>query len=160
MALYRAAGPICHPMNSQIHWQQPETASTALESAVSPMSAIWRTIRGYILWSYERGSLHYDIMVTLILLFVFVSPHFINFKDKPVERNPHLTGVVVIPGEKGELIYQIQASAVNTAAGGDVPRQLERIIEPISGAVSITRVETLKDASGHTQSYKVWVEKE
>jgi len=146
-------------MNSQIHWQQPE-ASTALESVVSPMGAIWRTIRGYILWSYERGSLHYDIMVTLILLFVFVSPHFINFKDKPVERNPHLTGVVVLPGEKGEFIYQIQASAVNTAADGDIRQQLEKIIEPISGAVSITKVETVKDAVGHPQSYKVWVEKE
>ena len=146
-------------MTSQIHWQQPE-ASTALESVVSPMGAIWRTIRGYILWSYERGSLHYDIMVTLILLFVFVSPHFINFKDKPVERNPHLTGVVVLPGEKGEFIYQIQASAVNTAADGDIRQQLEKIIEPISGAVSITKVETVKDAVGHPQSYKVWVEKE
>jgi hypothetical protein len=147
-------------MNSQIHWRQPETASTALDSAVTPMGAIWRTIRGYILWSYERGSLHYDVMVTLILLFVFVSPHFINFKDKPVERNPHLTGVVVIPGAKGEFIYQIQASAVNGAAGEDIRRQLERIIEPIAGAVSITKYEALKDASGHTQSYKVWVEKE
>jgi hypothetical protein len=146
-------------MNSQIHWQQPGT-SAALESAVSPMGATWRTIRGYILWSYERGSLHYDIMVTLILLFVFVSPHFINFKDKPVERNPHLTGVVVIPGEKGGFIYQIQASAVNAAAGEDVRRQLERIIEPISGAVSVTKYETVNDASGHPQSYKVWVEKE
>jgi hypothetical protein len=146
-------------MNSQIHWQQPE-ASTVLEGNVSPMGAIWRTIRGYILWSYERGSLHYDIMVTLILLFVFLSPHLINFKDKPVERNPHLTGVVVIPGEKGGFIYQIQASAVNTAADEDVRRQLEQIIEPISGAVNITRVETIKDAAGHTQSYKVWVEKE
>src|ERR1700691_1819116 len=103
-------------MNSPIHWQQPE-ASTALDIAVSPMGAIWRTIRGYILWSYERGSLHYDIMVTLILLFVFVSPHFVNYKDKPVERNPHLTGVIVIPSENGGFIYQIQASAVNTAAG-------------------------------------------
>ncbi|MGD0415044.1 MAG: hypothetical protein ABSA80_06800 [Terriglobales bacterium] len=147
-------------MNSQIDWQQPETASTTLESAVSPMGAIWRTIRGYILWSYERGSLHYDIMVTLILLFVFVSPHFINFKDKPVEHIPHLTGVVVIPSAKGELIYQIQASALNNAANGDVRRQLEQIIEPISGAVSITNIETVKDVSGHTQSYKVWVEKE
>jgi hypothetical protein len=146
-------------MNSPIHWQQPE-ASTVPAGAVSPMGAIWRTIRGYILWSYERGSLHYDIMVTLILLFVFVSPHYINFKDKPVERNPHLTGVVVIPGEKGGFIYQIQASAVNTAAGQDVRRQLERIIEPISGAVSITRYEPVKDGSGHTLSYKVWVEKE
>ncbi len=124
------------------------------------MGVIWRTIRGYILWSYERGSLHYDIMVTLILLFVFVSPHYIKFKDNPVERNPHLTGVVVIPGEKGGFIYQIQASAVNTTEGADVRRQLERIIEPISGAVSITRVEALKDGSGHTLSYNVWVEKE
>ena len=147
-------------MNSQIHLQRSESASVALESPVSPMGAIWRTIRGYILWSYERGSLHYDIMVTLILIFVFVSPRFINFKDKPVERNPHLTGVVVIPGEKGGFIYQIQASAVNITEGADVRRQLERIIEPISGAVSITRVETLKDGSGHTLSYKVWVEKE
>ena len=99
-------------MNSQIHLQQPE-ASLALDGAISPMGAIWRTIRGYILWSYERGSLHYDIMVTLILLFIFVSPRFINFKDKPVERNPHLTGVVVIPSEKGGFVYQIQASAVS-----------------------------------------------
>ena len=146
-------------MNSQIHWQQPE-ASTALDSAVSPMGAIWRTIRGYILWSYERGSLHYDIMVTLILLFIFVSPHLVNFKDKPVERNPHLTGVVVIPGEKGGFIYQIQASAVNPSAGGDIRRQLEQIIEPISGAVTITNVDTVKDSKGDTVSYKVAVQKE
>jgi hypothetical protein len=124
------------------------------------MGETWRTIRGYILWSYERGSLHYDIMVTLILIFVFVSPRFIHYKDNPVERNPHLTGVVVIPGEKGGFIYQIQAAAVNAAPGQDVRRQLEKIIEPISGAVSVTRYEPVQDASGHTQSYKVWVEKE
>src|SRR6266481_7475037 len=146
-------------MNSQIDWQRSESL-TAHPADTSPMGAIWRTIRGYILWSYERGSLHYDIMVTLILLFVFISPRFINFKDKPVERNPHLTGVIVIPSERGEFIYQIQASEVNTADGGDVRRQLERIIEPISGAVSITRYETVKDSAGHAQSYKVWVEKE
>jgi hypothetical protein len=124
------------------------------------MGAIWRTIRGYIFWSYERGSLHYDIMVTLILLFVFLSPRILNYKDKPVERIPHLTGVVVIPGEKGEFIYQIQASAVKTVQGGDTNRQLEKIIEPISGAVSIVRYETVNDASGHLQSYKVWAKKE
>src|ERR1700689_2292152 len=131
-------------MNSPIHWQQPE-ASTALDIAVAPKGGIWRTIRRFILWSYERGSLHYDIMVTLILLFIFVTPHYVNFKDKPVERNPNLTGVAVIPDAQGGFIYQIQASAVNTAAGQDVRRQLEQIIEPISGAVSITRYETVKD---------------
>jgi len=124
------------------------------------MGAMWRTIRGYILWSYERGTLHYDIMVTLILLFVFISPRYINYNDKPVERNPHPIGVMVIPDEQGGFIYQIPASAVNAVAGADVRQQLVRIIEPISGAVSISRYETVKDAAGRTQSYKVWVEKD
>jgi hypothetical protein len=145
-------------MNSQIDWQRPET--TVAASAASPMGAIWRTIRGYILWSYERGTLHYDIMVTLILLFVFISPRYINYKDKPVERNPHPTGVMVIPDEKGGFIYQIPASAVNATPGADIRQQLEWIIEPISGAVSVSRYETVKDAAGRPQSYKVWVEKE
>src|ERR1039457_2111157 len=114
-------------MNSQINLQRSEAVLTVPE-AVSPMGAIWRTIRGYILWSYERGSLHYDIMVTLILLFVFLAPRFINFKDKPVVRNPHATPVLVIPDEKGGFIYQIPASAVNSAAGGNIRGQLERII--------------------------------
>jgi hypothetical protein len=151
---------IANPMNSPIHLQQREAVLTVPKIPVSPMGAIWRTIRGYILWSYERGSLHYDIMVTLILLFVFVAPHYINFKDKPVERNPHTTGVVIIPDEKGGFVYQIPAAAINPPAGTDIRRQFERIIEPISGAVSISRYEPVKDAAGHTQSYKVWVEKE
>jgi hypothetical protein len=145
-------------MNSQIDWQRPETVVAA--KTVSPMGAIWRTIRGYILWSHERGSVHFDIMVTLILLFIFISPHYINYKDKPVERNPHPIGVMVIPDEQGGFIYRIPASAVNATAGADVRQQLVRIIEPISGAVSVSRYETVKDASGHTQSYKVWVEKD
>jgi hypothetical protein len=147
-------------MNSQINLQAAETVLTVPKAAVSPMGAIWRTIRGYILWSYERGSLHYDIMVTLILLFVFVSPYVINFKDKPVERNARATGVLVIPDQQGGFIYQIPASAVNSDAGADIRKQLERIIEPIAGAVSITKFEPVKDPVGHTQSYKVWVDKE
>jgi len=145
-------------MNSQIDWQRPEAATAA--HAVSPMGAVWRTIRGYILWSYERGTLHYDIMVTLILLFVFISPRYINYNDKPVERNPHSTGVVVIPDPKGGFIYQIPAAAVSVKPGSDIRQQLLQIIEPISGAVSVSRYEAVKDASGRTQSYKVWVEKE
>lgn len=124
-----------------------------------PMNSIWRTIRGYILWSYERGSLHYDVMVTLILLFVFLSPRWINFKDKPVEHVPLQTGVLIRPDADGGFIYQIDASAVSEK---DIStrEQLLRIIEPISGAVAISKVEEVRDRSGHLQSYKVWVEKE
>ena len=146
---------------------QRADASPSVTSAPSlPMNAVWRTIRGYVLWSYERGTLHYDVMVTLILLFVFLSPYWINFNDKPVERNPHPTGVVVLPDGQGGLIYQVDGSALagrNDSIGADedaVRDELRQIIEPISGAVTITRYDIIRDGKGDIQFYKVWVQKE
>jgi len=129
--------------------------TTTAPSAPLPMNAIWRTIRGYILWQYERGTLHYDIMVTLIILFVLFSPRVINFNDKPISRNLHPTDVVVTADAEGRLFYQVDAKAV--ASGNDefVREQLLQIIEPISGAVSIVSYETVNDAKGKVQSYKV-----
>jgi hypothetical protein len=125
-----------------------------------PMNSIWRTIRGYILWSYERGSLHYDVMVTLILLFVFLSPYWINFKDKPIERISHQTGVVIQPDGRGGFVYQIEASELTAKNDAGLREQMLGIIEPITGAAAILKYEPVKDGSGHVQSYKVWVERE
>jgi hypothetical protein len=141
--------------------QRVNTATTEPSAPSVRMINLWRTIRGYILWSHERGTIQYDVMVTLILAFIFLSPRFINFKDKPVERNPHQTGVVVIPDNGGSLIYQIEASAI-AANEHDAPvvrEQLLHVIEPISGEVTITKVEPQRDAAGHVSSYKVWVER-
>jgi len=124
------------------------------------MNAIWRTIRGYILWSYERGTLHYDIMVTLILIFVFFSPYWINFNDKPIARIPHPTDVLVTPDREGKLLYQISASAISPGDDHSVREQLLRIIQPISGGVEIVKVEPVTDSKGHVQSYKVLVKRE
>ena len=119
------------------------------------MTAIWRTIRGYILWQYERGTLHYDIMVTLIIVFVLFSPRVINFNDKPIARNPHPTEVVVTADAEDHLFYQVAASAIAPGDDQAVREQLLRIIEPISGAVSIVSYETVSDGKGKVQSYKV-----
>src|SRR5499427_2939033 len=89
--------------------------TTVAPGAPLPMNAIWRTIRSYILWQHERGTLHYDIMVTLILIFIFFSPRVINFRDKPISRDPHPTEVVVTSDTEGRLIYQVAASAVTAS---------------------------------------------
>jgi hypothetical protein len=123
------------------------------------MNSIWRTIRNYILWSYERGSLHYDIMVTVILIFVIASPWVINFKDKPIEKNPHSSGVVIVPDGAGGFVYQIEASAVNAADDSTARESLLRVIEPIAGEVTISKYEAVKDRAGRIQSYKVWVQR-
>ena len=123
------------------------------------MLGIWRTIRGYILWSYERGTIQYDVMVTLILLFVFLSPHWINFNDKPIERNPHPTGVVVMPDGAGGFIYQIEASAVHGQSDAAIRSELLHIIEPIAGEVTIIKYDTVRDYKGNVLNYKVWVQR-
>jgi hypothetical protein len=132
-------------------------ASQAATSA--PMLGIWRTIRGYILWSYERGTIQYDVMVTLILLFVFLSPYKINFNDKPIERNPHPIGVTVVSDGGNGFIYQIEASAVQGKDDAEIRRELLRIIEPITGEMTITRYEPVRDAKGNLMTYKVWAQR-
>ena len=134
---------------------RPESPAPAV-----PVAGVWPTIRGFILWSYERGTVQYDVMVTLILLFVFLAPRVINFHDRPVERNPIRTGVVVYPDGQGGLVYQLDAQAVDTRSGVAVEDQLLRVIEPISGEVSISRYEPVSDRKGHVTAYKVWVERQ
>ena len=134
--------------------------TNAAPSAPLPMNAIWRTIRGYILWQYERGTLHYDIMVTLILIFVVFSPRVINFNDKPIPRKTHPTEVVVTADADGHLFFQVAASAVTPGDEPSVRDQLLHIIEPISGAVSIVSYEAVSDQKGKLQGYKVLATRE
>jgi len=124
------------------------------------MNAVWRTIRNYVMWSYERGTLHYDIMVTIILIFIFFSPYWINFNDKPKPRNSHPTDIVVTPDAQGRLLYQIEATAIPGGDDSAVRAQLLRMIEPISGNVSIVSYEPVTDHGGHLQSYKVLVQRQ
>jgi hypothetical protein len=138
--------------------QQVEANTPAPEIVGVPVSSIWATIRDYIFWNYERGSIHYDIMVTLILLFIFVTPIFINFKDKPVEHSLHPTAILVVSEVQGGLVYQVPVADVPGSTDAAVRKELLRIITPISGKASISKYEKSLDAAGEPV-YQVWVKK-
>lgn len=95
-------------------------------------------------------------MVTLILLFIFVTPLYVNFKDKPAERKPHPTGVIVVPEGQG-FIYRVDASAVSGTSDEDIRSGLLSVIEPIAGEVKIGRYEAVQDLGGRIVAYRVWV---
>jgi hypothetical protein len=124
---------------------------------------MFKLIRNYIFWAYERGSFHYDVMVTAILLFMFVSPHFIDFKDKPVETVAlHASEVLVkeagTSGESSRFMYQVRADDMG-GASTDAERRaaILRVVEPISGEVSLEKYEAVHDAQGKTIAYNAWV---
>lgn len=113
------------------------------------------TLKNYIFWKYERGSMHYDIMVTLILLFLFVTPHFYNFGDRP---NPKQTSQVMVDSDgEGNLIYQVRATDVEKADSQQNTEQaIQDVIQPIAGNVHIDRWITIPGPDHKPVTYKVW----
>jgi len=122
-----------------------------------------KLLKSYFFWTYDRGSIHFDIMVTAILLFLFVSPHYIDFKDRPVETVAlHSSEVLVkeagMSGDRARFIYQIRADNMGNASTDEQIRAaILRLVEPISGEVTVVRYDAVKDASGHTIAYDATV---
>ena len=116
-------------------------------------------LRRYIFWTYERGSLHYDVMVTLILVFVFVSPHFIDFKEKPVPAMPLHSSEVLIKeqgsvGTTARFVYEIPAAELHGAASDEEIRSaILSVVGPIAGAVTVDGYTAVSDAKGKVIAY-------
>jgi hypothetical protein len=120
-------------------------------------------VRSYFFWTYERGSFHYDVMVTLILIFMFVSPHVLDFKDRPVETVAlHASEVLVkeagMSGSSSRFMYQIRSDDIgHVQTDAELKAAILRVVEPISGEVTLERYEPVKDAQGRVIAYDAWV---
>ncbi|MDP9039257.1 MAG: hypothetical protein M3O02_08295 [Acidobacteriota bacterium] len=125
-----------------------------------------KLLRSYVWWTYERGCVHYDVMVTLILIFLFLSPRLIDYNDRPVETVAlHASEVLVKEagrvGNDSRFLFQIRADQ----QGGPQARQTEeerqsailRVVEPISGEVTLERYEPVLDSHGQLVAYNAWV---
>jgi hypothetical protein len=119
-----------------------------------------QVLKSYFYWTYTRGSFHYDVMVTLILLFIFVTPFLWDYGDKPRSTAAN-SGNVIVTGDGGHgLIVTLQASDVNVpAASSDavIKTALKKAMEPVLGdSMYVDRWELIRDQSGNPHSWKVW----
>lgn len=127
-------------------------------AAAGPKRTVWQVLSSYFYWTYSRGSFHYDVMVTLILLFIFVTPHLWDYGAKPSAVTHPTHPFQVVQNGRG-VIITVQASDVGVAPGAsyrDAKRALRKAIEPVTGDdVFVERWETVSDARGNL-SWKVW----
>lgn len=117
-------------------------------------------LRNYFWWTYERGSLHYDVMVTVILAFLFISPHYINFRDRPVTNVPLRSSEVLVKNAKDpdHMIFEVRAADLHGATGDQAMRlALRRVIEPISPGVTLETYTPVTDAHGAIVAYDATV---
>jgi hypothetical protein len=117
-----------------------------------------KTLHSYFYWTYARGSFHYDIMVTLILLFIFAAPHLWDFGARP-STFANLGHPFQVVGNGHGVIITMQAADVGVAPGAsasDVKKALRKAIEPVTGDdVFVEKWETATDAQGNL-TWKVW----
>jgi hypothetical protein len=126
-----------------------------------------KILKSYLFWTYPRGDFHYDVMVTLILVFIFASPFYINYREHPQPAPASAREVLVRQDGPNAFIYDIASAQLATpprtakdpAKDADDPSiraaLLERI-QAISGAVQMDRYTIQKDARGRVTSYRVW----
>ena len=122
-----------------------------------------KLLRSYLFWTYERGSFHYDVMVTLILLFLFISPHLLDFKDRPVETvalehsEVQVKEAGVVNGAS-RFVYRVRADDMGNARTDPERRAaILRLVEPISGEVTLVHYDEVKDTTGKGIAYDATV---
>jgi hypothetical protein len=100
-------------------------------------------IRRILLWEYHRGSWQYDVIVALILAFIFLTPRD-WFRDQP--RIPNASSVAMLPGENGSAAFFVDAELLR-----DVPedQQLEKLSQILTARTgkrqTVTRVQPIDD---------------
>ena len=137
---------------------QPLNSGTPVSQ---PRPSIRQILKSYFYWTYPRGCFHYDVMVTLILLFIFLTPQIPgwSYGDKPSIGAGPTHPIQVIGNDGHGLIITVLDSDANVPAGAKdavVKQALRKAIEPVTGdAVFVTQWETLTDTQGNL-AWKVW----
>jgi hypothetical protein len=126
-----------------------------------PRRTVKQVLLSYYYWTYSRGSFHYDVMVTAILLFIFVTPHIPGFSygDKPSIAAGLVHPISIVGDGEHGVIITVRVSDANVPAGASdavVKKALRKAIEPVTGdAVFVEKWETVTDAEGNP-AWRVW----
>jgi hypothetical protein len=106
-----------------------------------------------IFWDFPRTSWQYDIVVLLILAFIFVTPRDV-FKDQP-----RAMSVVRVPVHSSAAAFWIEANLLT--ASGEAARMIQagEIISKKTGkTATVRRLETILSAENETQGYMALVD--
>ena len=116
--------------------------------------SLGKTLKSYVWWTHERGSVHYDVMVTLILAFIFLTPHWINYGDQPKPNLPaNQVSASVTPDG---TIYEVPVELIQPAKSAPSAESLSRALAPVAGPLSIDRWEAEREVGGRIIAWKVW----
>jgi hypothetical protein len=108
-------------------------------------------MRKLLFWEYRRGSWQYDILVGLILAFIFLTPRAM-FRDQPRAGE-----IVMLPGERGTLQFWMEPDAVAGLSSAQSLDKANQLLKKRTGKpYRVTRVEPIFDSEQDIKGYMAY----
>jgi hypothetical protein len=108
------------------------------------MSALFSALKRAILWDYPRASWQYDIIVAVILAFIFLTPRDF-FRDQP--RIPNTRSVAMLQHEDGGGdVYWIDPQLLQGVPEGQrISKATEILSKSTRKPLKVSRVQPIHD---------------
>ena len=105
----------------------------------------------FLLWDYPRASWQYDVMVALILAFIFLTPREV-FRDQPRASN-----VTLLPMEHGAKTFWIESDLLLSLPEQERGAKVETILRRQFGwRETVVRVEPIFGPEHEVKGYMAY----
>jgi len=109
-------------------------------------------MKRFLLWSFERGSVQYDVICVVILTFIFLAPpaafddrpDFMRFRGDQVIRRTS--------DDNGHTVFTVKAE-------NGVQQAVDRVKGMVDGPFRVSRTEPVYSTTGVIVAYSIWVER-
>jgi hypothetical protein len=108
----------------------------------------------FVLWDYPRASWQYDVMVGIILAFIFLTPRD-WFRDQP--RIPKASNIFLLRKEGGGSKYWVPAGLVTGVSESQIPAAVIPSLQSLGDhQLTVIRVERVLDSEDEPLGYTVF----
>lgn len=109
-------------------------------------------LKRFIFWDFPRASWQYDVVVGLILAFIFLTPRD-WFRDQP--RIPKASSIAMLPAENGLSVFWVDAQLLAGVAENQLAGKLSKVLQAGTSnrRLQVMRVEPILDSEGALQGY-------
>jgi hypothetical protein len=107
-------------------------------------------MKRFLLWSFERGSVQYDVICVVILAFIFLTPTTV-FHDRPeFMRIPEDQQLIRrTSDDEGRPVYTVKVNTKQAA--------IDRLQAMLGKPVTVARSEPVYDTTGSLVAYSLWI---
>lgn len=105
-------------------------------------------LKRFLLWDYPRAGWQYDVMVGLILAFIFLTPRDI-FRDYPRASN-----IVRLPAENGANVFWVEPELLSALPQDARNQRVEDLLKSRFGKrEAVTRLTPIFDSEQEIKGY-------